>query len=100
MMRTEPVRFESKLGKKPFLVTMEVNPPKGTDLSEITSAVERVKGLVDAVNVTDGPGAIMRACALAVATVVVDAGVDPVLQMACRDRNRLALQADLQGATI
>ena len=96
----EPDRFESKLGKKPFLVTMEVNPPKGTDLSEITSAVGRVKGLVDAVNVTDGSGAIMRACSLAVANVVLDAGVDSILQMTCRDRNRLALQADLLGAAI
>ena len=93
-------RFEDKLGKKQFLITMEVNPPKGTDLSETTSAVERVKGLVDAINVTDGSGAIMRACSLAVAKVVLDAGVDPILQMTCRDRNRLALQADLLGASI
>ena len=96
----EAHRFEHKLGKKTFLVTMEVNPPKGTDLTEITSALERVKGLVDAVNVTDGSGAIMRACSLAVAKAVLDAGVDPILQMTCRDRNRLALQADLLGASI
>ena len=100
MSLPESNRFESKLGKKPFLVTMEVNPPKGTDLSEITAAVERVKGLVDAINVTDGSGAIMRACSLAVAKAVLDAGVDPILQMTCRDRNRLALQADLLGASI
>ena len=96
----ESNRFDRKLGNKPFLVTMEVNPPKGTDLSEIISAVERVKGLVDAINVTDGSGAIMRACSLAVANAVLDAGVDPILQMTCRDRNRLALQADLLGASI
>ena len=93
-------RFEAKLGRKPFLITMEVNPPKGTDLSEIMKAVARVKGLVDAINVTDGSGAIMRACSLAVAKEVLDAGVDPILQMTCRDRNRLALQADLLGASI
>ncbi len=93
-------RFEGKLGKKPFLVTMEVNPPKGTDLSEILKAVERVGGLVDAINVTDGSGAIMRACSLAVAKAVLDVGVDPILQMTCRDRNRLALQADLLGASM
>ena len=96
----ESNRFDRKLGKKSFLVTMEVNPPKGTDLSEIISAVERVKRLVDAINVTDGSGAIMRAAPLAVAKAVLDAGVDPVLQMTCRDRNRLALQADLLGASI
>ncbi|MBI2495984.1 MAG: methylenetetrahydrofolate reductase [Candidatus Omnitrophica bacterium] len=96
----ESNRFETKLGKKPFLVTMEVNPPKGTDLSAITSSVGRVKGLVDAVNVTDGSGAIMRASPLAVAKAVLDTGLDPILQMTCRDRNRLALQADLLGASI
>jgi 5,10-methylenetetrahydrofolate reductase len=100
MTIAEPSRFEQKLGKTPFLVTMEVNPPKGTDLSEIVNAVGRVKGLVDAINVTDGSGAIMRACSLAVAKTVLDAGVDPILQMTCRDRNRLALQADLLGASI
>jgi len=96
----ESDRFEERLRRKPFVVTMEVNPPKGTDLSEIVSAVERVRGLVDAVNVTDGSGAIMRACSLAVAKTVLDAGVDPIFQVTCRDRNRLALQADLLGASI
>ena len=100
MSLPEPDRFESKLGRKPFLVTLEVNPPKGTDLTELLSAVQRVTGLVDAVNVTDGSGAIMRACSLAVAKLVLEAGADPILQMTCRDRNRLALQADLLGAAI
>ncbi len=92
--------FADKLGRKPFLVTMEVNPPKGTDLSEIAKAIDTVKELVDAINVTDGSGAIMRACSLAVAKTVLDKDVDPILQMTCRDRNRLALQADLLGAAI
>ena len=100
MSLSETQRFEGKLGQQAFLVTMEVNPPKGTDLSELLQAVERVRGLVDAVNVTDGSGAIMRACSLAVAKVVLEAGIDPILQMTCRDRNRLALQADLLGAAI
>jgi 5,10-methylenetetrahydrofolate reductase len=99
MSISEADRLEAKLGKK-VLVTMEVNPPKGTDLSDITAAVERVRGLVDAVNVTDGSGAIMRACPLAVAKAVLDLGVDPILQMTCRDRNRLALQGDLLGAAM
>src|SRR3990167_5006125 len=99
MSFSEADRFERKLGKK-FLVTMEVNPPKGTDLTELLSGVTAVRSLVDAINVTDGSGAIMRACSLAVAKAVLDAGVDPVLQMTCRDRNRLALQADLLGASI
>ena len=93
-------RFEAQLGRKPFLVTMEVNPPKGTDVTGIVQAVERVRGLVDAINVTDGSGAIMRASPVAIAKVVLDAGVDPILQLTCRDRNRLALQAELLGASI
>ncbi len=97
---SEVDRFQAKLRTKPFLVTMEVNPPKGTDLTEVLTAVERVRALVDAVNVTDGSGAIMRACSLAVAKAVLDAGADPILQMTCRDRNRLALQGDLLGAAV
>ncbi len=97
---SEADRFQTKLRTKPFLVTMEVNPPKGTDLTEVLTAVERVRALVDAVNVTDGSGAMMRACPLAVAKAVLDAGADPVLQLTCRDRNRLALQGDLLGAAI
>ena len=100
MSLPETSRFDAKLGRKKFLVTMEVNPPKGTDISDILTAVAQVKPLVDAINVTDGSGAIMRACSLAVAKAVLDAGVDPILQMTCRDRNRLALQADLLGAGI
>jgi len=99
-MATTLPRFEEKLDTKRFLVTMEVNPPKGTDLSDILQAVEAVQRLVDAINVTDGSGAIMRACSLAVAKMVLAAGVDLILQMTCRDRNRLALQADLLGASI
>ena len=100
MSLREMDRFETKLGTPSFLITMEVNPPKGTDLSEILRAVEGVRGLVDAINVTDGSGAIMRACSLAVAKAVLDAGMDPILQLTCRDRNRLALQADLLGGAI
>jgi 5,10-methylenetetrahydrofolate reductase len=98
MMR-ETDRFAAKLGHK-FLVTMEVNPPKGTDLSELLAGVAHVRGLADAINVTDGSGAMMRACPLAVAKTVLDEGLDPILQLTCRDRNRLALQADLLGASI
>ena len=100
MSLSDSQRFQSKLGTKPCLVTMEVNPPKGTDLSGMVKAVTAAKGFVDAINVTDGSGAIMRACSLAVAKAVLDAGADPILQMTCRDRNRLALQADLLGAAI
>jgi len=100
MSLPEQERLSAKLGRKPFLVTMEVNPPKGTDLSPVLAGLERVRGLADAVNVTDGSGAMMRASPLAVAARVLQAGLDPILQLTCRDRNRLALQADLLGASI
>ncbi len=100
MSLPESKRFEAKLKGKSFIVTMEVNPPKGTDLSEILGALKAVDGLVDAINVTDGSGAIMRASSLAVSQKILEAGFDPIFQMTCRDRNRLALQADLLGASI
>jgi 5,10-methylenetetrahydrofolate reductase len=100
MSLPESARFAAKLGKRGVLVTMEVNPPKGTDLGDVLEAVKATRGLVDAVNVTDGSGAIMRASPLAVAKAVLDARADPILQLTCRDRNRLALQADLLGAAI
>ncbi len=93
-------RLQAKLGTKRFLITMEVNPPKGTDLTEVLQAVKTLAPLVDAVNVTDGSGAMMRASPVAVAKAVLDAGADPILQLTCRDRNRLALQAELLGASI
>ncbi len=100
MSLPESARFETTLGTQPCLVTMEINPPKGIDLAEIETGLQAVRGLVDAINVTDGSGAIMRACSLAVAKAVLEGGMDPILQMTCRDRNRLALQADLLGAAI
>ncbi len=100
MSAQQVARFEDKLDSDRFLITMEVNPPKGTDLSEMMEALAKVRGLVDAVNVTDGSGAIMRACSLAVSRSVLDAGFDPIFQMTCRDRNRLALQGDLLGAAL
>lgn len=94
-------RFASRL-KLPnhFLVTAEIEPPKGTDITNVLDCVSRFKGKVDAVNITDGQSAMMRACPLAVSRVVLEHGIDPIFQITCRDRNRLALQADLLGAAI
>ncbi|MBI3010401.1 MAG: methylenetetrahydrofolate reductase [Candidatus Omnitrophica bacterium] len=96
----ESERFEQKLSGAKFLITLEVNPPRGTDLSETLNALAPLRGLVDAINVTDGSGANLRACPLAVAYKILETGLDPILQLTCRDRNRLALQADLLGAGI
>ena len=81
-----------------FAVTAEVMPPRGGDLAATLAVARPLRGLVHAVNVTDGSRAVMRMCSLAVCRRLLDEGIEPVLQLACRDRNRIALQADLLGA--
>ncbi|MDA3936228.1 MAG: methylenetetrahydrofolate reductase [Actinomycetota bacterium] len=81
-----------------FVVTSEVGPPKGIDVSEMMETAELLRGRVDALNVTDNQAAIMRLCTLAACLHLENAGFDSVLQVTCRDRNRLALQSDLLGA--
>ena len=82
---------------KPAL-TAEVMPPRGGDPSRTLEAAGALRGWVHAVNVTDGSRAVMRMSSLAMCRLLLDAGIEPVLQLACRDRNRIALQADLLGA--
>ncbi len=79
-------------------ITAEVTPPRGGDPARTLAAAEALRGWVHAVNVTDGSRAVMRMSSLAVCRLLLDRGVEPVLQVACRDRNRIALQADLLGA--
>ena len=81
-----------------FAVTAEVTPPRGGDPTRTLAAAAALRGWVDAVNVTDGSRAVMRMSSLAMCRLLLDAGIEPVLQLACRDRNRIALQADLLGA--
>ncbi|WP_233128626.1 MULTISPECIES: methylenetetrahydrofolate reductase [Synechococcales] len=73
-------------------------PPRGADPSRALEAAGALRGWVHAVNVTDGSRAVMRMSSLALCRLLLDAGIEPVLQLACRDRNRIALQADLLGA--
>jgi methylenetetrahydrofolate reductase (NADPH) len=82
-----------------FAVTAEVNPPLAGEARFLLDKALPLRGLVDAVNLTDGPGAHVRMSALAAAAILVQHGMEPVLQMTCRDRNRIALQSDLIGAT-
>ncbi|MEX0589392.1 MAG: methylenetetrahydrofolate reductase [Cyanobium sp.] len=79
-------------------LTAEVMPPRGGDPARSLEAARALRGWVHAVNVTDGSRAVMRMCSLALCRLLLDAGIEPVLQLACRDRNRIALQADLLGA--
>jgi methylenetetrahydrofolate reductase (NADPH) len=86
--------------KGKFVVTAEVGPLKGTDTTELMEAVELLKGKVDAANVTDQQSSVMRLGSLAVCHLLKTKGLAPVLQMTCRDRNRLALQSDLLSAAV
>jgi methylenetetrahydrofolate reductase (NADPH) len=81
-----------------FAVTAEVGPPKGTGTSGVMKKGERLKDSCDAVNVTDNQTAIVRMSSLAGCALLKQLGVDPVLQMVCRDRNRIAIQSDILGA--
>jgi methylenetetrahydrofolate reductase (NADPH) len=81
-----------------FTITAELVPPLSSDPKEVVRRAAPLKGLVTAVNVTDGAGARAHLSSLAAARILVENGIEPVLQMTCRDRNRLALQSDLLGA--
>jgi len=87
--------FEEKLSSSDFLVTTEVGPPKGVDISEMVHHINLLKDLVDAINVTDHQSSVMRFPSLGGCLVVKEQGGEPILQVTCRDRNRMALQADL-----
>ncbi|MDY6990430.1 MAG: methylenetetrahydrofolate reductase [Thermodesulfobacteriota bacterium] len=87
--------FREALESGKFLVTAEVGPGKGTDVEHLLKDAEIIKDRVDAVNVTDLQSSVMRLGSMAVCHLLKDKGIDPIYQVTCRDRNRLALQADL-----
>ena len=87
-------------GSGKFAITSEVAPPKGTDVSELKEGAEHLRGRVDAINVTDLQSSVMRLGSLAVCRLLKDWGFEPVFQLTCRDRNRLALQSDLISAAV
>jgi 5,10-methylenetetrahydrofolate reductase len=90
--------LEKVLENGGFAVTGELGPPKGADADVIVEKANILKGHVDAVNITDNQTAISRMASMAAAKLVVDEGLEPIMQMTCRDRNRLAIQADILGA--
>ncbi len=87
--------FEEKLNSGEFVVTTEIGPPKGVDISEMVHHIGLLKDKVDAINVTDHQSSVMRFPSIGGCLLVKEQGGEPILQMTCRDRNRLALQADL-----
>lgn len=92
--------FQQAVGRGDFLVTAEVAPPKGGDPSHMLAMAECLKGRVHAVNITDGSRAVMRMTPLVASALLLQRGIEPVYQVACRDRNRIGLQADLLGAHV
>src|SRR5882762_10590461 len=90
--------FQDKLHAGRFVLTAEVTPPVSTDRGELLAKALPLKGLADAVNITDGAGARPHLGAVTAAALLVEAGIEPVLQLTCRDRNRIALQSDLLSA--
>ena len=93
-------RLQDALNSDTFVTTVEYNPPKGTDVSTLLENAKSLVGKVHGVNVTDNTAAILRAGSMSICRLLYEMGHDPVMQMTCRDRNRLAIQADLMSAHI
>jgi methylenetetrahydrofolate reductase (NADPH) len=87
-----------KQGK--FVISAEVGPPKGVDIQEMLETAELMRGRVDAINVTDQQSSAMRLGSLATCRLLKEKGLEPVFQVTCRDRNRIALQSDLLSAYV
>ena len=94
------MNFNEKLKSKKFVVTSEIGPTKGTDVEKQLKEADLAKGRIDAVNVTDLQSSIMRLGSLAFSVLLLQRGIEPIYQLTCRDRNRLALQSDLLSAYV
>jgi len=90
--------FRQSVQAGEFLVTAEVTPPKGGDPAQMIKMAQTLKGRVHAVNITDGSRAVLRMCSVVASAILWQNGIEPICQLACRDRNRISLQADLMGA--
>jgi methylenetetrahydrofolate reductase (NADPH) len=91
--------LRARLASGAFAVTAEIGPPRGADPGAFLRKVAALRGWVDAVNITDNAGAHVRMAAWAGSLLAAQAGIEPVMQLTCRDRNRLALQSDLLAAS-
>ena len=92
-------QLQKKLENNEFVITAETCPPKSPDPTEFLRKVKLLKNLVTAINVTDNQRAILKLSALVASGLIVREGLEPIYQLSCRDRNSLALQADLLGAS-
>ncbi len=98
VVRHEPGSLETACHSKRFVVTVEVAPPDSADPAVLIARAARFKGLVDAINITDGAGGNCHMSSVAASAILSAHGLIPVYQVACRDRNRIAIQGDILGA--
>jgi len=91
-------KLERMLAAGHFAVTAEVGPPRGPDPEEVKKKAGILRGVADAYNVTDNQTAVVRMSSIAASKILLQEGLEPVMQMVCRDRNRIAMQSDLLGA--
>ncbi len=91
--------FARRLAAGEFAVTAEIGPPRGADLAPVTEKAALLRAFVDAVNITDNQSAAVRLSSLAGSLAAARAGVEPIMQLTCRDRNRIALQSELLSAS-
>ena len=91
-------RLEKILAAGQMAVTSECGPPRGSDIGIITKKAELIRDHVDAINITDNQTSVTRLCSLAACIKLRLMGLEPILQMVTRDRNRIAIQSDVLGA--
>ncbi len=91
-------RLERVLRSGQFAVTAEIGPPPGCDPSVVTAKGDLLRSYADALNITDNQTAVVRLSSIAAAVLLMQRGIEPVMQMTCRDRNRIAIQSDVLGA--
>ncbi len=90
--------LEKVLSQGKFTVTAEIGPPKGSDPEKIRKKAEVLRGYADSFNITDNQTAVVRMSSIAGCTILLNMGMEPLMQITCRDRNRIALQSDVLGA--
>ncbi|MBU2489411.1 MAG: methylenetetrahydrofolate reductase [Proteobacteria bacterium] len=99
MNRKAGSRLEKVLASGRFAVTAEIGPPRGPNADVIVEKAKILKGVADAYNITDNQTAVVRMSSIAASRILLDQGLEPLMQMVCRDRNRIAMQSDLLGAS-
>ena len=90
--------FSEKLKNNCFVITAEIAPPRGINYEKILEEIKPLKSKIDAFNVTDCQRSMLRMSAISMSKLLLDKGFEPILQLTCRDRNRIALQSELLGA--